>query len=130
MVATYSRVGFDHRLLTPSRTSWQWQLSGTIDTTVDVEMYDVDMVTTPQATIDLLHARGVKVICYFSAGSYESYRLDSSRFLPADLGLVMDGWPDEKWLNIRSANVRAIMASRLDVAVSKHCDGVEPGVSQ
>src|SRR5262245_15557289 len=49
-------------------TSWQWQLQGTIDTSYNVEMYDIDLFDVPQSTIDGLHAAGRRVICYFSAG--------------------------------------------------------------
>ena len=28
-------------------TSWQWQLTGTIDTSFDVEMYDIDLFDVP-----------------------------------------------------------------------------------
>src|SRR5205085_1877395 len=32
----------------------------------------------------------------------------------------------EKWVDTRSANVRSIMAARLDLAKTRGCDGVEP----
>ena len=53
-------------------TSWQWQLTGTVDTSIDVVMYDIDLFDIQQATIDSLHADGRIVICYFSAGSREN----------------------------------------------------------
>jgi len=65
-------------------------------------------------------------VCYFSAGSSEDWRPDYAKFLAADKGKALDGWAGEKWLDIRSANVRAVMASRLDLAKSKGCNGVEP----
>jgi hypothetical protein len=65
-------------------------------------------------------------VCYFSAGSYENWRPDVGAFKEADLGGTVDGWPGERWLDIRSDNVRAIMKARLDLAVQKGCDGVEP----
>jgi len=107
-------------------TSWQWQLSGTIDTSFDVAMYDIDLFDAPQATIDALHAAGRKVICYVDAGSWEPGRPDSADFPAAVLGKALVGWPDEKWLDIRDPRVRALIDARLDVAVTKHCDGVEP----
>lgn len=107
-------------------TSWQWQLSGTLDTSFDVSMYDVDLFNTTQAQIDALHAKGRKVVCYFSAGSYERWRSDAARFPSAALGKVMDGWPDERWIDTRSAGVRDVMKARLELARSKRCDGVEP----
>jgi len=110
----------------PPGTSWQWQLEGAIDTSFDVAMYDIDLVETPQEVIDQLHADGRIVICYFSAGSRETFRPDADDF-PADaVGRPLDGWPDERWLDIRDTTVRAIMETRLDLAVSKRCDGVEP----
>jgi endo-alpha-1,4-polygalactosaminidase (GH114 family) len=107
-------------------TSWQWQLSGSIDTSVDVAMYDIDLVEAPQTVIDELHAKGRIVICYFSAGSREDWRPDAGDFSSSDYGKGLQGWPGETWLDIRSANVRAIMKKRLDLAVQKSCDGVEP----
>ena len=57
----------------PTRgTTWQWQLDGKpIDTSVDAEVYDVDLFETPESTIQELHDQGRKVVCYFSAGSWE-----------------------------------------------------------
>lgn len=107
-------------------TTWQWQLTGTVDTTVDAAMFDVDLFEVPQATIDSLHAKGRVVICYFSAGSREDWRSDAKDFKAADWGKGLVGWPGENWLDVRSSNVRAIMKKRLDLAVTKKCDGVEP----
>lgn len=107
-------------------TGWQWQLSGTLDTTIDVPVYDVDMIETSDAELMKLKADGRKVICYFSAGSYEPYRPDADQFAMADLGNELDGWPGERWLDTRSAAVRDIMKARLDVAKSRGCDAVEP----
>ena len=108
------------------RATWQWQLTGTIDTSFDVEMYDIDLFEAPQDTIDTLHADGRTVICYFSAGSWEAWRPDADEF-PADaIGAPLAGWPGEYYLDIRMDEVREIMKERLDLAVQKHCDGVEP----
>ena len=106
--------------------SWQWQLSGTLDTSLDVEAYDVDMIETSDADLATLKAAGRKVICYFSAGSYEPYRPDESSFAAADKGKELDGWPGELWLDTRSENVRTIMRARLDTAKARGCDAVEP----
>jgi hypothetical protein len=107
-------------------TTWQWQLTGTIDTSIDAEAYDIDLFDAPQATIDTLHAAGRKVICYFSAGSHEDWRPDQAQFPAAALGMELDGWPGEHWLDVRSPEVRTLMQARLDLAVSKGCDAVEP----
>ncbi|HHH39041.1 MAG TPA: hypothetical protein ENK50_05640, partial [Sedimenticola sp.] len=108
-------------------TSWQWQLSGQIDTTRDVAMYDLDLFETPEQTIDDLKAQGRTVVCYFSAGTWEPYRPDSDQFPERLLGRTLPDWPDEKWLDIRKLKTLApIMEARLDLAVAKGCDGVEP----
>ena len=108
-------------------TSWQWQLSGNINTSYNVELYDIDLFDTNQSTIDNLHNQGKKVICYFSAGSYENWRSDKDKFSSSVLGNNLDGWAGEKWLDITRLDILApIMNSRLDFAKSKKCDGVEP----
>ena len=107
-------------------STWQWQLQGTINTGYDVDIYDIDLEETPVQTIADLHAAGRKVICYFSAGSYEEWRSDAGDFAGQDLGRNLDGWPGERWLDIRSDGVFQIMLARLDTAVAKGCDGVEP----
>lgn len=107
-------------------STWQWQLQGDIDTSYDVDVYDVDLFDTPDVVFDELRAEGRNVVCYFSAGSFEEWRDDVDRFALDDLGNPLDGWGDERWLDIRSATVRSVMESRLDLAVERGCDGVEP----
>lgn len=107
-------------------TTWQWQLTGTLDTAVVATVYDIDLVDTSTTTIAALKAAGHKVVCYFSAGSAENWRPDYAQFAAADMGNALHGWAGERWLDTRSANVRAIMAARLALAQSKACDGVEP----
>lgn len=108
-------------------TTWHWELDSTpnIVNTYPVAMYDIDLFNTDTSVIDALHAKGIKVICYFSAGSYEDGRPDSSRFTAADKGKKMQGWP-EYWIDTRSANIRSIMADRIQLCKDKGFDGVEP----
>ena len=44
--------------------------------------------------------KGARVICYFSAGSYDHNRPDADQFYDSDIGNKMDGW-NEKWIDIR-----------------------------
>ena len=111
----------------PSLTdTWQWQLSGTINASYPVSIYDIDLFDTPTDTIRALQNSGKKVICYFSAGSSENWRPDYTRFQTADMGNPLSGWQGERWLDTRSLNVRQIMRARLDLAVNKGCNAVEP----
>ncbi|MEE9319477.1 MAG: endo alpha-1,4 polygalactosaminidase [Granulosicoccus sp.] len=107
-------------------TSWQWQLQGNIDTSINAEMYDIDLFDTPESVISELHDKGRAVICYFSAGSWESWRSDAQLF-PESVKGRQNGWPGERWLDIRQTSILGpIIHSRLDLAVEKGCDGVEP----
>lgn len=116
------------QLVLPPGTSWQWQLSGPIDTSVDVAMYDLDLVETPIETIAALTNAGRRVVCYFSAGSWEAYRPDADAFPASVLGGPLDPpFEDERWLDIRRIDLLApILRARLDLAVQKGCFGVEP----
>jgi hypothetical protein len=106
--------------------TWQWQLTGTIKTSYDADIYDLDLFTTKDATFATLRSQGRKIMCYFSAGSSEDWRDDYKDFAAADKGSALDGWQGERWVNIRSQGVRRIMLARLDLAASRGCDGVEP----
>jgi hypothetical protein len=111
--------------------TWQWQLLITdpdteLNTSYDVEIYDVDLFDVSASDIAALKTATRKVICYFSAGSWEDWRDDADDFPSAVLGNTLDGWDDEKWLDIRAQSVKTIMDERLQLAVDKGCDGVEP----
>src|SRR5262245_5857277 len=80
-------------------TSWQWQLSGTIDTSLDVVMYDVDLAVTPAGICDRLRADGRRIVCYFSAGTYEEGRDDLGAVPASAIGNPLADWPDERWLD-------------------------------
>lgn len=111
----------------PQHARWQIQYTGDLSTHVDVDVFNLDLFDTPPATIAALRDRGIFVMCYFSAGSYEDWRPDASRFPPQVLGQDMEGWPGEKWLDIRQIDVLLpILEARLDLAVVKGCDGVDP----
>ena len=106
--------------------TWQWQLQGKITTSYAAKVYDIDLFTTPDAIFTTLHGLNRKILCYFSAGSSENFRDDFKDFPAADQGSALDGWPGERWINTRSTKIRTIMTKRLDLAVSRGCDGVEP----
>lgn len=108
------------------RTTWQWQILEPIDTSFDVAMYDIDLFDAPPAKINELKLKKRVVICYFSAGSYEDGRPDAAQFPAEVLGNSLAGWSGERWLDTRNPKVRALMKARLDLAVQKGCDGVEP----
>lgn len=105
-------------------TTWQWQLTGELDTALDVQMYDVDLFDVTDEELSSLVDR--VVICYFSAGTIEDWRPDAHLFPDHAIGLDLEDWPDERWVDVRDSRVRAIMVARLNMAVDRGCDGVEP----
>jgi hypothetical protein len=105
----------------------QLQFEGTFDDTVETDAYDLDLFDTEAAAIADLHARGKRVICYISAGSWEDWRPDADLFPEEVIGRNYSGWPGEKWLDVRQLDeLQPIMSARLDLWASKGFDGVEP----
>jgi endo-alpha-1,4-polygalactosaminidase (GH114 family) len=106
---------------------WQIQLEDAVeDVAMGADIFDIDMFDNTAAKISEIHNKGAKVICYFSAGTYEDWRPDANKFTESDFGSALEDWPGERWLDVNSSNVRTIMQSRLDLAQQKGCDGVDP----
>lgn len=111
----------------PTTAAWQWQLQGKIDTSIEAGVYEVDGFEVPARTVARLHRLGRKVICYLDVGSWENYRPDAGRFPQAVLGRAYDGYPDERWLDIRRIDLLApILRRRFDLCRRKGFDAVEP----
>ncbi|KAF2867967.1 glycoside hydrolase superfamily, partial [Massariosphaeria phaeospora] len=113
-------------------TSWDIVLNGggSIDKISqviedDYQVIDIDLFDTSKETISDLKA-SKKVICYFSAGSQEGWRSDSDEFKNGDVGNALDGWPDEKWVDVKSDNVRNIMKKRIKMAAENGCTAIDP----
>jgi len=111
-------------------TTWYWQLlvdeNHPLREDIPAQLYDIDLFDISSEAITDLKNKGKIVICYFSAGTYEEWRLDASDFPEEALGNPLDNWEGERWLDITNETVRQIMLDRLDLAVQKGCDGVEP----
>jgi len=82
--------------------------------------------TTPNtAAVDAIHARGGHAICYVSAGSWENWRGDADSF-PASVKGKTNGWPGERWLDIRRIGILApIMERRVAACAHAGFDAVE-----
>ncbi|CBJ25610.1 conserved unknown protein [Ectocarpus siliculosus] len=89
-------------------------------------MYDIDLFDVDTSVFDEIKAQGSVVICYFSAGTREDWREDADDFPEEGLGAPLADWDGEVWVDVNNEEVRAVMAARLDKAVEKGCDGVEP----
>lgn len=108
--------------------TWQWQLTGLpLDLSVEAEIYDVDLFETDASTVARLHALGRRVICYVNVGGWEDWRPDAATFPTAVIGKPLDGWPGERWLDIRRLDVLGpILEARFDMCRAKGFDALEP----
>lgn len=105
---------------------WTVQYAGTLIQKPEYVIYNLDMYDTAKSTIDELKAQGKRVICYFSGGSWEDWRTDASSFPSSVLGNGLDGWPGERWLDVRALDIlRPIMQKRIEAAKAKGCDAVD-----
>jgi endo-alpha-1,4-polygalactosaminidase (GH114 family) len=125
--------------------SWYWQLQEKVDTSVDAEVYDIDLFDNTKQRVEELHKKGRKVICYINVGAYEDWREDSNKFTtdgekpkpdesnldPKIVGKRYEKegggyWEGEYWLNIKEEKVRNLMKERFEECKHRGFDGVEP----
>ena len=118
-------VGIWHPLV---ETTWQWQLvDQPIDTSFDVDMYDIDLFDNEAGIVANLHSQGRKVVCYVNVGGWENWRPDAERFTQEIIGKNLDDWEGERWLDIRRLDVLGpILEARMDACRDKGFDGIEP----
>lgn len=107
--------------------SWQWQLTDLpVDLSVEADVYDIDLFDNGKDVVDKLHNRGRRVMCYLSVGSREDWRPDAGLFPSEVVGNKYQGWPGERWLDIRRIDLLVpILSARLDMCQAKGFDGVE-----
>ncbi|MGC8473664.1 MAG: endo alpha-1,4 polygalactosaminidase [Candidatus Dormibacteria bacterium] len=75
----------------------------------DIDLYEDSQISgrddlLARAAVAAIRARGAVAVCYVDAGTWEEWRPDAHLFPPSVLGLP-DGWPGERWLDIRRLSV-------------------------
>jgi hypothetical protein len=120
---------------------WQYQLQGKLKTTLcvvpqsggscvrptvyDVDLYAPDGVTLNSASVAAIHGIGGHAVCYVDAGTWENFRPDSGAYPAAVKGLP-NGWPGERWLDIRATGVLLpIIGARVAKCAAAGFDAVE-----
>lgn len=115
--------------------TWQFQYAGKIDLSVPADVFDLDYQETTKAQIQELHRRGRRAVCYIDAGTWESFRPDAYMYHQKILGNAVDGWPDERWLDIRDLDqsrgktgltLRELIVRKIKICAQKGFDGVDP----
>lgn len=110
----------------PPHLTWYWQLQGRVNNHVNAAAYDVDGFDTSASEVARLHALGRHVICYIDVGTWENWRPDARGFPRRLLGRP-DGWPGERWLDIRALRaLKPIMTARFRMCARKGFDALEP----
>jgi hypothetical protein len=119
-----------------TRTAWQpqapggsfsIQLQGNLPRTAPADVFIVDLFDTSAVTISRYQSQGARVICYFSAGSWENWRSDRGNFPKEARGRPLGDWPGEFWLDVSNLNaLMPVMNARMDLARRKGCDAVDP----
>ncbi len=111
----------------PTTKPWQFQLQGRIDMSIKAPVYEVDGFDVSARTVRKLHDRGRKVICYIDVGSWEQYRPDRDQFPKSVIGNKYEGYPNERWLDIRKFRKFAKpLKARIRMCARKGFDGLEP----
>ncbi len=129
-----------HFVPDPKTPRWQYQLSdkGTVKFIPGVNTYFIDL-DTAREEIPRLKAldKGIKVVCYYSAGTYEEarrqadkdrgvYSFDPKTYLRSSMLEPMAEWPDETWLDVTNKRVWYMNKKRMLFAKEIGCDGVDP----
>ncbi len=125
----------------PDATGWwtpsagiAWDIQLAIDPEADlvpppepIAAIDLDGGETRAGTVDILHQRGIRVLCYINAGAWEKWRPDARDYPDAILGNAYPGWPGERFVDIRAMTVLGpILEARLDHCAALGFDAVEP----
>jgi hypothetical protein len=99
---------------------WQYQLQGNVNVGIcaapvggaacvhpnvfDVDLYAGNGTSLNTAAVKQIHARHAHAVCYVDAGTWENWRPDAARY-PKQLLGSGNGWPGERWLDIRATRV-------------------------
>lgn len=142
LVALGAAVAVRHSDHASSAASWpqvapkqnfDWILSGTVSTAAldatpagSPKLLDFDSQLATPALVASVKAKGVIPIAYLEVGSWENYRPDASQFPTVALGNNLDGYPSERFLDTRNAQVVALVKARIAAAAAKGFLAVEP----
>ena len=129
-----------------SRWSPRGKLEWSIDYATDLaktrlklqapEAFVVPLSTIEQAATEkkasaissLKCGRNKKLVCYTNCGAYEAGHWNEALLAPVRhkmLGRSMDGYPDERWLNIKELGImRELIRDKFAKAAAQGCDAV------
>ncbi len=91
-----------------------------------LDLYAADGATPNTEAVRAIHRRRGRAVCYVSAGSVEEWRPDAAAFPESATGQPLEGWPGERWIDIRQrALLRPLLAARADRCASAGFDAID-----
>lgn len=101
------------------------------DRALPVDVLELDLDETSAATVRSLKARGVRLVCYFSAGTYETFRPDAEAYealrRKGVVGKPLADFADEFWLDVRRLDeLGPILRARMERCRRKGFDAIDP----
>jgi hypothetical protein len=120
---------------------WQYQLQGNVNVGIcappvgggacvppnafDVDLYAGNGTSLDTSAVRQIHARHAHAVCYVDAGTWENWRPDAARY-PKQLLGNGNGWPGERWLDIRATKLLLpIIATRVQKCAKAGFDAVD-----
>ncbi|MEV6690618.1 endo alpha-1,4 polygalactosaminidase [Micromonospora sp. NPDC051196] len=98
---------------------WQWQLDGTLDLTVEAEVFVLDPVTTTAAQTAELRSLDRRLVCQVHVGSVHPQDPDATRFPPQVRGATA-ARTGRSWLDVRRWDaLRPVLADRFRLCRGK-----------
>lgn len=107
-------------------TRWQIQyVDEPVDVNIEADVYKIDLFDNSARAVAAIKRRGKRAVCYVNVGAWEAWRPDAKQFSRRLLGKAYQGWPRERWLDIRRIDELApVMLARLDLCRDRGFDGV------
>ncbi len=107
---------------------WQMVLTGDAPPDPGAAVYDLDG-SVSREQLDAVRAANpsVYLVCYFSAGTWESWRSDADAFPQQLIGEALPDWPGERYVDVRAIDQLApVWRARLDQCAAAGFDAVDP----
>ena len=102
------------------------QFTGSLTIPTSANAVDIDADEAKKSQVRRIRASGRSAICYVSAGSLERYRSDANLFPSELVGRKLDGWPRERWLDVRDRKtLRPLLERRVQRCAKKGFTAIE-----
>jgi hypothetical protein len=91
-----------------------------------LDLFGSDGRTPNVEAVRAVHRRKGHAVCYVSAGSWEDWRPDADTFPTSIRGSKLDGWPGERWLDIRKISIlKPLMENRAQACKRAGFDAID-----